>query len=131
MKNLTPAGQQCQLDEEVFRSWGSIWLQSDILAADSVRFPAGPSQDIDNLLHGKSYYNAGNIKVPVLIIRGEWDKWPDNSDAENLFVSIKNAPYRKYVVIEKGTHVMHLEKSRHRLYEETLRFLGVRKASMR
>ena len=36
---------------------------------------------------------------------------------------LENVPYKKYVVIEKGTHVTHLEKSRYQLYDETLHFL--------
>jgi esterase/lipase len=102
-------------------------LQSDILAAKfssgSVRFPSGPLQDIDNMLHNKPYYHPDSIKVPVLVIRGEWDQYPDNTDDETLFTSLENAPYKKYVVIEKGTHVMHLEKSRYQLYAATLCFL--------
>jgi pimeloyl-ACP methyl ester carboxylesterase/heme-degrading monooxygenase HmoA len=127
MKNLTPEGKACQLEPELFSIWGPVWLQSDMLAAKfssgSVRFPAGPSQDIENMLHNKPYYHPGSIQVPVLVIRGEWDAYPDNADDEALFTSLENAPYKKYVVIEKGTHVMHLEKSRNQLYVETLAFL--------
>src|SRR6185312_6053548 len=59
----------------------------------------------------------------TLLVRGEWDEYPSNTDYEKLFGSLKNAPYKKYVVIEKATHVMHLEKSRYQLYDETLHFL--------
>ena len=127
MKNLTPAGKDCQLEPEVFRIWGSTWLHSDILAArfksKSVRFPSGPSQDVEDLLHNNPYYSAAGIKAPVLVIRGEWDTYPNNADAENLFRALENASYKKYVVLENGTHVMHLEKVRHQLYDETCFFL--------
>lgn len=127
MKNLTPENQECQLEPEMFVQWGTAWLRSDPLAmkykSNSVRFPSGPLQDIDNLLHGKPYYKPSNLKVPVLLIRGEWDQYPGSADAEHLFSSLTSAPYKKYVVIERGTHVMHLEKSRFQLYEETLVFL--------
>lgn len=127
MKNLTPTKQICQLEPEIFEIWGNRWLQSDPLAAkfksNSVRFPSGPSQDIEDLLHNKPYYHPAAIKVPVLLIRGEWDEYPNNVDGEKLFGALENAPYKKYVVIAKGTHVMHLEKSRHQLYEETLHYL--------
>jgi pimeloyl-ACP methyl ester carboxylesterase len=120
MKSLAP---DSQLEADVFKSWGHTWLESDPLAKNSVRFPSGPSQDIEDLLHNKSYYNPADIKVPVLLIRGERDQYPDNTDDGKLFESLENAPYKKYVVIEKGTHVMHLEKSRYQLYDETLHFL--------
>jgi pimeloyl-ACP methyl ester carboxylesterase len=127
MKNLTPPKRNCQLAPEVFQIWGETWLHTDMLAAkfksNRVRFPSGPSQDVQDLLHNNPYYDPAEIKAPVLVIRGEWDKYPDNTDGEKLFVSLENAPLKKYVVIEKGTHVMHLEKSRHQLYDETCRFL--------
>jgi pimeloyl-ACP methyl ester carboxylesterase/heme-degrading monooxygenase HmoA len=127
MKSLTPAGQACQLQKEVFETWGSEWLSSDPLAvkfnSDSVRFPSGAAQDIEDLLHGKSYYNPADIKTPTLIIRGEWDEYPNNNDAETLFKSLKNAGEKKYVVLAAGTHVLHLEKSRVQLYDEVLHFL--------
>jgi heme-degrading monooxygenase HmoA len=102
-------------------------LKSDILAAkyksNSIHFPSGPLQDVEDMLHGKPYYRPAELKLPVLVVRGEWDEYPNNIDAEKLFTSLENAPYKKYVVVEKGTHVMHLEKSRYQLYDETLRFL--------
>jgi pimeloyl-ACP methyl ester carboxylesterase/heme-degrading monooxygenase HmoA len=127
MKSLTPVGKVCQLEPEVFTIWGDAWLHSDMLAmefrSDSVRFPLGPSRDIDDMDHNKAYYDPAGIKAPTLVIRGEWDRRPNNSDDEKLFSSLENVPYKKYVVVEKGTHVMHLEKSRYELYDETLHFL--------
>jgi pimeloyl-ACP methyl ester carboxylesterase/heme-degrading monooxygenase HmoA len=127
MKDLTPTEKACQLEPEIFTTWGAVWLQSDMLAAKfpsgGIRFPSGPLQDVEDMLHNNTYYHPASIKVPVLVIRGEWDSYPNNADAEELFTSLENAPYKKYVVIEKGTHVMHLEKSRYQLYDETLRFL--------
>lgn len=127
MISLTPQGKECQLEPEIFENWGEIWKKSDPLIADSknpaVRFPSGPSVDIEDLLHNNSYYDPKKITAKTLIIRGEWDQYPNNNDAENLFISLENAASKKYIVIEKGTHVMHLEKSRNELYNETLHFL--------
>ncbi|MFI0427519.1 MAG: alpha/beta fold hydrolase [Flavobacterium sp.] len=127
MKNLTPSGKNCQLEPEIFENWGDIWAKSDPLIpkfkSEFIRFPSGPSQDVEDLMHNKPYFNPKDIKSKTLIIRGEWDKYPNNFDAENLFVALENAQSKKYVVIQKGTHVMHLEKSRNDLYNETLSFL--------
>jgi pimeloyl-ACP methyl ester carboxylesterase len=132
MKNLTPVGEECLLEDEIFSKWGELWLHSDPLAkkyyADAVRFPAGPSQDFENLLHGHPYFDAERINVPVLLIRGEWDNYPDNRDAEKLFLSLKNAIFKKYVVLQKGTHVIHLEKNRNQLYEEVVHFFTMLKS---
>lgn len=127
MKNLTPNGKICQLEPEIFENWGSIWAKNDSLVtkfkSESIRFPSGPSQDVEDLMHNKPYFNPKDIKSKTLIIRGEWDKYPNNFDSENLFTALENAQSKKYVVIEKGTHVLHLEKSRNDLYDEVLSFL--------
>jgi esterase/lipase len=124
MQNLTPEGKECRLEKNIFERWGNTWLVSDPLSiklkSDSVRYPSGPSQDIEDLHHNKSYYSPAGIKAPTLIIRGEWDKYPNNTDCEILFTSLENAASKKYVVIERGTHVMHLEKNRYQLYDEVL-----------
>ena len=127
MKDLTPVSSTCQLEPEIFDTWGNDWLQSDTLAKkfnfSSVRFPSGCAADINDQQQGKLIYDPAEIKVPVLLIRGEWDTWPGNADEERLFALLENTPYKKYVVIEKGTHVVHLEKSRFQLYDEVLSFL--------
>lgn len=127
MKNLTPLGKECRLEPEIFENWGESWKKSDPLITDSknaaVRFPSGPSMDVEDLLHNNSYYDPKKITAKTMVIRGEWDQYPNNNDAENLFISLENAASKKYVVIEKGTHVIHLEKSRNELYNETLHFL--------
>lgn len=128
MKSLTPEGEINRLEPEVLNEWKPKWLRSDPLAKGSmkgiVRFPAGPDQDIDEIQHGISYYDPSRIKIATLIIRGEWDTYPSNEDADRLFRKLTNAPEKKYVIIEKGTHVMHLEKSRDQLYQEVLNFLS-------
>jgi pimeloyl-ACP methyl ester carboxylesterase/heme-degrading monooxygenase HmoA len=128
MRSLTPASEISRLEPEIFNQWQSQWLNSDPIAlADNngeVRFPSGYAKDMDDLDHGRAYYNPSLIKVPVLLIRGEWDNSPSNEAAEDLFSHLNNAPLKRYVVIEKGTHVMHLEKSRIQLYNETLNFLN-------
>lgn len=127
MKNLTPKDNESVMEKEVFETWGNIWLQSDEIAiktnSDKVRFPSGPSQDIEVMKHNRSYFDPKEIKAPTLLIRGEWDKYPNAEDADLLFRNLTNAVSKKYVMIERGTHVMHLEKSREKLYDEVLFFL--------
>jgi len=127
MNSLAPANSERLLAADVFNKWGSEWLISDAAYnADSrktVRFPSGPSQDIDDLLHNLPYYDPSQIIAPTLLVRGEWDKYPSNDDFKQLLNALKNASYKKYVVIENGTHVMHLEKARFALYEAVLSFI--------
>ncbi len=129
MKSLTPKGKVCQLEPEVFTIWGDTWLKSDPLSEKSnlIRFPSGPSQDVEELVHHHSYYRPADIKASVLVIRGDWDQYPNHADDVKLFAALENSPGKKYVVIEKGTHVMHLEKCRYQLYDETISFLKIGK----
>lgn len=126
-QDLTPPGKECRMEKEMFTTFGNTWLLSDplhkIFSDDSVRFPSGPEQDTEDLLHGSTYYDPRDIQVPVLLVRGEWDTTPTNNEAEKLFTALENAPHKKYVVIEKATHILHLEKSRYELYDEVLHFL--------
>jgi len=128
MIELTPKGISSELEMDIFESWGDLWKESDPLSkkwgTDYIKFPSGPSQDVQDLLNNKAYYDPKKIKSPTLIIRGEWDCYPNNQDAYHLFTALENAASKKYVVLEKGTHVMHLEKNRYKLYDEVLYFFG-------
>jgi pimeloyl-ACP methyl ester carboxylesterase len=127
MKNLTPKGEKCRLENEIFKTWGITWKQTALpFQKDNlseVLFPAGPSEDITDLENGYCCYNPALIYQPVLLIRGEWDCFPSWEHYETLFKSLTNSCHKRYVVIEKGTHVMHLEKSRFQLYNEVKLFL--------
>ncbi|MFB6457136.1 alpha/beta fold hydrolase [Chitinophaga sp. Hz27] len=128
MVDLTPANESNQLEPELFHQWKEDWLQSDIttekINGNVIHFPSGPLHDIADLRLGKSFFNAANIHVPTLIIRGEWDAWPNNNDALQLLHSLPGNISKQYIVIPKGTHVMHLEKCRHQLYTSTLQFIA-------
>ena len=134
MKGLTPAGEQCRLENELFTTWKEDWLESALpfqtntggtdIRKTEINFPAGPSEDISELEEGHSYYSPDSIYCPVLLIRGEWDKFPSWKQAETLYKSLKNARCKRYIVIEKATHVMHLEKNRFQLYDEVKQFLN-------
>ena len=128
MKDLTPTGETSRLEPEIFKEWKSIWLNSDAKEKktdpENVYFPAGPLQDLENLQHGISYYDPSKIKCPVLVIRGDWDNYPNDQDALDLLDSMTSSPDKHYVIIGWGTHVLHLEQSRHRLYGEVGNFIS-------
>lgn len=128
MNSLAPTNSEKLLAPDVFANWGSEWLISDAAhnldARKTVRFPSGPNQDVEDLLHNLPYYNPSEILAPTLLVRGEWDKYPSDDDFKQLFNALKNASFKKYVIIKNGTHVMHLEKSRFALYDEVLSFIN-------
>jgi pimeloyl-ACP methyl ester carboxylesterase/heme-degrading monooxygenase HmoA len=124
MIDLTPQGQTCPLESELFSTWKQDWIASDPLSRNGeVTFPSGWKADLLDLQHGKTYLDPSKVTVPTLLIRGEWDEFPTNEDAGRMFRALTNASHKKYVVIERSTHVMHLEKNRVQLYKEVSSFL--------
>jgi len=120
MDSLRPPQEPPLLHPDVYTRWGAQWLASDARSEGAVRFPAGPSADLADLQQGRSYYDPARLAMPVLLVRGEWDAWPSDADFRALAAAIKGA---RYTTIPRGTHVMHLEAARFKLYEEVLDFL--------
>jgi pimeloyl-ACP methyl ester carboxylesterase len=120
MDSLRPPQAPPQLHPDVYAHWGALWLASDGRSEGKVRFPAGPSADVADLLRGQSYYDPTRLAMPVLLVRGEWDAWPSDADYRALQQQIPGA---RYTVIARGTHVMHLEAARTQLYEAVHAFL--------
>ena len=85
--------------------------------------PAGPLADADEAWAGKFLYDPAKIEAPTLIIRGEWDIVTRNDDAHWLYQALRSARIKRDVLISRGTHVMHLERSRFQLYREVQTFL--------
>ena len=125
--NRIPEGEQVTLEEEILTEWKEAWLKSDLTSTSrnphSIRFPSAWEKDLHDCWNGECFFDASKIRNPTLLIRGEWDTTLNGEEADKTFMEIKSASFKKYVVIEKGTHVMHLEKSRFELYEESLAFL--------
>ncbi|MCF6350866.1 MAG: alpha/beta hydrolase [Flavobacteriaceae bacterium] len=122
-----PKGQEMTLVKDVLDKWESKWLESDSTSKTripfSVRFPSAWEVDLYNCWNGNCFFNASKIKNSTLLIRGEWDTTFSFEDAEKLFAQLVNATSKRYVVIERSTHVLHLEKNRFALYDEVILFL--------
>lgn len=123
MDALRPGHEPPQLHADVFSRWGAQWLASDGRDDGAVRFPAGPGADVADLARGRAYYDPARLEMPVLLARGEWDAWPSDADYRWLLSAMQRVPERRHAVIPRGTHVMHLEQARFRLYEEVHDFL--------
>ncbi len=125
--NQIPKGEQMTLEQEIFTTWKIAWQKSDTTAAKrnptSVRYPSAWQKDLYDCWNGKCFFDPSKLKNSTLLIRGEWDTVLNEEEANKAFEKIKNVPFKKYVVIKKSTHVLHLEKSRSQLYNETLNFL--------
>lgn len=122
-----PQGAAPVLPRRWFDPWVASWLATDAQASGreppAVKIPYGPLADVDAAMRGLLPYEPSRVLAPTLIVRGEWDSWPTDADAQWLFGELANAAEKRDVKIGRGTHVMHLETGRGALYGETLAFL--------
>lgn len=116
------------LETDVLKFWADDWIKSDAGAqktdATKVCYPSGWQSDLFETYSGAANYNPAKITNRVLLIRGEWDENPSFADAEKLYKNLTNARAKRYVVIDKSTHVAHLEQNRFALYIEVSSFLN-------
>jgi pimeloyl-ACP methyl ester carboxylesterase len=68
-------------------------------------------------------YDPSRIKVPVLLIRADWDQETPSHMLEALFPLLVNARYKRAVTIGEGTHSVMMEKNRGQLFDEVQLFL--------
>ena len=111
-----------------FEAWSAATVASDPVGAKQnppvLRAPNGVVAD------GLRYWGKGeipwkpeDIKVPVLLIKAEWDQDTPSYMAQNLFPKLTGAPYKRYVELGEGTHTIIMEKNRMNLFREVQLFL--------
>ncbi len=105
-------------------------LESDPTSATrtppSMRIPGAFRLEGYNLSRGQKYWEAADITVPTLVIRGERDHWSRPEDLKALKAELVNAPSVKSLTIQDGTHYLFLdrpERGRNRFLQEVLSFL--------
>ena len=92
----------------------------------SVRIPIGYQVDAFNLSLGRPLFAAKDIRVPVLIERGELDFWSRPADLSALARDLINSPKVRTVMIKGGTHYLFLDRPEHGMSQfvsEVLNFL--------
>ena len=114
------------------QAWFETWAEA-AFAADPwgnrqnpkvMRAPTGPQADNREFFgSGREQYDPAGIRVPTLLIVGEWDADTPPAMAQALFARLSNAPYKRLVVIGEGTHIVFTEKNRLQLFREVQLFL--------
>lgn len=114
------------------RAWFDQWFDANLAtdpqgAAQSppvVRAPNGVIKDIGEIWSkGRSPYDPAAIRVPALLIIGEWDQDTPLYMAQDVFAKMTNAPDKRFIILGEGTHAYALEKHRMRLIREVQQFL--------
>lgn len=92
----------------------------------SMRIPAAYRLESYNLSKGQKYWEAKDITVPTIVLRGERDFWSRPEDLQALEAELTNAPRVEAVTIPDGTHYLfndRPERGRDRFIQEVLSFI--------
>ena len=111
-----------------FEKWAEATSASDPVGAKQnppvLRAPNGVVADgLKYWANGVIPWKPEDIKVPVLLIKAEWDVDTPAYMAQALFPKLTGAPYKRYVEIGEGTHTVIMEKNRMGLFREVQLFL--------
>ena len=115
------------LSQAHFDVWGAGYLATDPIGGretpPSVHVPLGPVADIRTAWHGHLSYDPSLIKAPLRIVRGEWDSLSNDADAAWLIGKLGSST-KDDAKLAAGTHLMHLEEGRTRVYAATESWLS-------
>ena len=111
-----------------FEAWAAATTATDPVGASQtppvLRAPNGVVADgLKYWGNGVIPWKAEDIKVPVLLIKAEWDQDTPAYMAQNLLPKLTGAPYKRYVELGEGTHTIIMEKNRMNLFREVQLFL--------
>jgi pimeloyl-ACP methyl ester carboxylesterase len=129
-----PGGDKSQWrDPRVAVAYVKLALASDATAntrtPPGMRIPGAFRKEHFEMSQGKKFWDAKDILVPTLYVRGTLDDWSRPQDLLALNAELVNAPQKQFVVIHDATHFLHLdrpEKGRAAFLQELLVFLGNR-----
>ncbi len=137
LTGVAPEKQKDLIPPGWFEAWADATLKSDPGGAARnppvVRAPNGVLVDGGRYWgapggQGKMPYDAADIRVPTLLIKGEWDADTPAYMAQALFPRLTSVPYKRYVEIGEGTHTVMMERNRMSLFREVQLFLDERYA---
>jgi len=119
-----------QRDALIPPGWFEAWAETTLeigprgSAPNTLLAPSGAVQDIrEYWAAGSPFYDPGEIRVPVLLIHAEWDEDVTFDTTRDFFRRLTAAPYRRWIEIGQGTHMVILEKNRWQAVNSIIEFL--------
>jgi pimeloyl-ACP methyl ester carboxylesterase len=124
------AAPKDQRDALIPPGWFGVWAENTLAIGrrgalpNTILAPSGAIQDIrEYWAAGRPFYDPGEIRVPVLLIHAEWDVDVTFDTARDFFSRLTAAPYRRWIEIGEGTHMVILEKNRWQAVNSIIEFL--------
>lgn len=104
-----------------FSQWAMQTLSDEpnleLKAQRKIRASTGPIQDTRvNWSAGIPVYDPADIRVPVLLLHGEWDQDVPIDATLNWFLRATGTPWKRWVEVGEATHMMALEKNRKQVF---------------
>ncbi len=123
-----PADQRATLiPEGWFETWRQATLASDPHGSEPEPFvgcPVARSRiSATTWTMGRPYYDSAAIRVPTLLVHAEWDVDVMHDTMRDLFNRLVATPYRRWVEIGAGTHMVVLEQNRWPVLQAVTSFL--------
>jgi pimeloyl-ACP methyl ester carboxylesterase len=125
------AAPKDQRDTLIPPGWFDIWTQTTLTIGprgtvpNTILAPSGAIQDIrEYWAAGRPFYDPGEIRVPVLLVHAEWDVDVTFDTTRDFFSRLTKAPYRRWIEIGQGTHMVVLEKNRWQAVNSIVEFLS-------
>lgn len=119
-------------DPSRYRPDGAFKAFWDVLAASgqsvpdadrpTIAAPNGTLFDLVAAANGNPVYDAADISVPTLVVRGSLDPTATREDALTLYDELGCGDDREYTEIAGGTHFLPMEQRRRALFEAVLGF---------
>lgn len=78
---------------------------------EDLRLPNGPYQDIYGA--GSPIWDAGKVRSPTLIIRGDQDRASTHESVQNLYHALKNTKLRQWITVAGANHFLPRERGHH------------------
>ncbi|MFT5390380.1 MAG: pimeloyl-ACP methyl ester carboxylesterase [Gammaproteobacteria bacterium] len=109
--------------------WFDMWWKATAATdpkggGQTIRAPNGVVQDgADYWNVGKALYDPSSIRVPVLVVVGEWDNDTPPYMAQALYPQLTNAPWKRLTILSGATHSMLMERNRMLLFRTVQQFL--------
>ena len=125
--SIPPARREEIYPRAWFEAWWAAQFATDAAGAAKnppiIRSPAGPLADMrKHALSGQAFWDPGKIRVPTLVIVGEWDTDTPPAKGQTVFALLTHAPIKRFVMLGEGTHMMAFETTRMALFSEVQTF---------
>jgi pimeloyl-ACP methyl ester carboxylesterase len=104
MNSLPEQDPSTSVDTAVVRSYQRAAMNTVINGTPYMKAPTGSLRESFYQSNGKRYWEAKDIRVPILLIRGGRDFWSRPVDNTTFQYEAKNAPSVMSVTINEATH---------------------------